>query len=77
MSFGDSKESVQESSNKVLAIVLGFCSSRATDIVTIIGNVGIATTQVLNTLEDNDRVGETKRFLLRNGHVDICEEPEA
>ncbi|CAE7301864.1 CaMKMT [Symbiodinium natans] len=29
---------------------------------------------VLNTLEDNDRVGETKRFLLRNGHVDICEE---
>jgi len=29
---------------------------------------------VLNTLQDNDRVGERKRFLLQGGHVDICEE---
>lgn len=29
---------------------------------------------VLNTLQDNDRVGERKRFQLQGGHVDICEE---
>ena len=32
---------------------------------------------VLNSLQDNDRVGETKRFVLQDGHVDICEELEA
>ncbi|CAE7503401.1 CaMKMT, partial [Symbiodinium sp. CCMP2592] len=37
-------------------------------------SAGVPGVLVLNTLQDNDRVGERKRFLLQGGHVDICEE---